>query len=188
MSPVRIVTIPGSLRRGSYNRMLLELAEGYLEQLHVEIDRIDLRNFPLPAYDGDTEDAHGLPAEAWTLKARIAAAHGIVIASPEYNGGTPGGLKNVIDWTSRGDGTPWSGKVVGLMGTTDGPWGTWRGQPHLRQSLTILGASVIPTTINVPYAPKVWNPEGDLLDQKLGGRVEKFVQQFLEFTSKLKST
>ncbi len=187
MNLLRIVTLPGSLRRGSYNRMLLELAHGFLEQAHIEIDRLDLKDFPLPIYDGDHENEHGLPQEAWTLKARLAAAHGIVIASPEYNGSIPGGLKNAIDWTSRGEGNPWAGKVVGLMGATDGPWGTWRGQPHLRQSLTVLGAVVIPATINVPHGPKVWSAEGELIDEKLSARVERFIKQFLDFTIKLKA-
>lgn len=187
-STLRIVTIPGSLRTGSYNRMLLNLAVHALKEQAVEIDQIDLRDFPLPPYDGDIEDAHGLPQEAWTLKARIAAAHGVLIAAPEYNGGVSGMFKNVIDWTSRGDSNPWEGKVVGLMGATPGMWGTWRGQPHYRQIFTILNAIVMPQTMNVAQANKVWSESGDLLDQKLSGRVEKFVREFICMTLAIKMT
>jgi NAD(P)H-dependent FMN reductase len=186
-APLRIIALPGSLRKGSYNRMLLELAVVYLEQFQAELDQIDLRDFPLPPYDGDIEDATGLPQEAWTLKARIAASHGVLIAAPEYNGGVSGMFKNVIDWTSRGGSNPWEGKVVGLMGATIGPWGTWRGQPHLRQTFTILNAIVLPQTMNVPRVEQVWTKEGELLDQKLGGRVEKFVKIFLTLTDNIRS-
>lgn len=188
-SHLRIAAIAGSLRKGSYNRMLLDVAVTALEAMKdVEIDRLDLRDFPLPPYDGDWEEAHGLPQEAWTLKARIAAAHGVVIAAPEYNGGVSGMFKNVLDWTSRGGASPWEGKVVGLMGATDGSWGTWRGQPHYRQSFTIMGSVVLPQSINVPHATKVWSEAGDLIDPKLAGRVEKFAQAFVAVTNKLRTT
>jgi chromate reductase, NAD(P)H dehydrogenase (quinone) len=183
---MRIVTLAGSLRSGSYNRKLLALAEKALADMNVEIDRLDLKDFPLPLYDGDIEEEKGLPPEAWTLKARIAAAQGIIIASPEYNGSVPGALKNMIDWTSRGGSNPWQGKTVGLMGATTGMWGTQRMMPHLRQSFQILNAHVIPQQVNVREAGKVWDKDGNLLDDKLSVIVEKFVQEFLHITEKLK--
>lgn len=183
---MRIATLCGSLRRESYNRKLLVLAEKALAEQNVEIDRLDLKDFPLPLYDGDVESEKGLPAEAWTLKARIAAAQGIVIASPEYNASVPGMLKNMIDWTSRGGSNPWQSKVVGLMGATTGMWGTQRMMPHLRQSLNLLGAHVIPQQVNVREAGKVWDAEGNLLDDKLPPIVDKFVQEFIRITGKLK--
>jgi chromate reductase, NAD(P)H dehydrogenase (quinone) len=183
---MRIVTLAGSLRQESYNRKLLALAENALAEMNVEIDHLDLKDFPLPLYDGDIEDEKGLPPEAWTLKARIAAAQGIVIASPEYNGSIPGTLKNAIDWTSRGGSNPWQSKVIGLMGATTGMWGTQRMMPHLRQSFQILSAHVIPQQVNVREAGKVWDKSGNLLDEKLPGIVEKFAQEFLRITEKLK--
>jgi chromate reductase, NAD(P)H dehydrogenase (quinone) len=184
---MRIATLTGSLRAGSYNRKLQALAEAELKKLNIEIDHLDLREFPLPLYDGDVEVDKGLPPEAWMLKARLAAAHGVLIASPEYNAGIPGTLKNMIDWTSRGDNQPWLGKVVGLMGATPGLWGTQRMMPQLRQVLTLLNSIVIPQQINVREAKKVWDDDGNLLDEKLPGHVEKFVQEFVRVVDKLKS-
>ncbi len=186
MSTLRILTIPGSLRKGSYNRKLLKLAEIYLEQASVEIDRLDLRDFPLPLYDGDIESEQGLPQNAWTIKARIAAAQGILIASPEYNYGVPGTFKNMIDWTSRGGSNPWNGKVVGMMGASNGPIATWRMMPQLRATLSGLQALVIPQQVNVRDAPKVWNEQGELVDEKLPGIVEKFVKAFLQTVELMK--
>ena len=186
MSTLRILTIPGSLRAASYNRKLLKLAEHYLEPSTVEIDRLDLKDFPLPPYDGDIE-AEGLPQNAWTIKARIAASHGILIASPEYNYGVPGMFKNVIDWSSRGGANPWNGKVVGMMGASNGPIGTWRMMPQLRATLCGFQAFVIPQQVNVREAPKVWNDQGELVDEKLPGIVEKFVKVFLLAVERLKT-
>ena len=183
---MRIITVAGSLRRDSYNRKLLALAEDALCRAGVELDRLDLHDFVLPLYDGDIEEEKSLPPEAWTLKARIAAAQGIVIASPEYNGSIPGTLKNAIDWTSRGGSNPWQGKIVGLMGATTGMWGTQRMMPHLRQSLQILSTNVIPQQVNVREAGKVWDDSGNLLDDKLPAHIEKFVQEFLRVVERLK--
>jgi chromate reductase, NAD(P)H dehydrogenase (quinone) len=186
MSQLRILTIPGSLRKESYNRKLLKLAETYLEQAGVEIDRLDLKDYPLPPYDGDVEADQGLPQNAWTIKARIAACHGIIIASPEYNYGIPGTLKNVIDWTSRGGSNAWLGKIVGMMGASNGPVGTWRMMPLLRASLSGLQSLVIPQQVNVREAAKVWNQQGELIDEKLPEIVEKFVKAFLNTTERMK--
>jgi chromate reductase, NAD(P)H dehydrogenase (quinone) len=187
MNQTRILTLPGSLRRDSYNRKLLLLAETFLTQDGVELDRIDLLDFPLPLYNGDIEADSGLPAEAWTLKARIAAAHGILIACPEYNYSIPGTFKNMIDWTSRGGSNPWTGKVVGLMGASNGPIGTWRMMPQLRASLSGLRAFVLPQQVNVRDAAKVWNDEGQLVDDKLPPLVETMVKELLRTTRLLKS-
>jgi len=185
MRLMRIVTIPGSLRKGSYNRKLIALANEALTKAGVEVDAVDLKEFPLPPYDGDIEAETGLPDAAWTLKAKLAAGHGIIISSPEYNAGIPGMLKNVIDWTSRGGSNPWTGKVVGLMGATSGMWGTQRMMPQLRGVMTLLGAMVIPQQINIRHAREVWNEAGELIDEKMPERMEKFVVAFLEIVNRM---
>ncbi|MFZ5433233.1 MAG: NADPH-dependent FMN reductase [Calditrichota bacterium] len=183
---MRIATIAGSLRSGSYNRKLLALAEAALIRTGADVDHLDLHDFPLPSYNGDQEREHGLPEPAWKLQSRIAACQGVLIASPEYNGGIPGVFKNVLDWTSRGPHHPWSGKVIALMGATSGLWGTQRMMPQLRQAFQILGAHVIPQQINVREAAKVWDESGQLLDDRLPERIETFAQEFLRIVERLK--
>lgn len=186
MNPLRIATLAGSLRHGSYNRQLLALAEGCLERAGAEVDHLDLRALPLPLYDADTEAEKGLPPETWTLKARLAACQGVLIACPEYNASIPGAFKNALDWSSRGGSNPWAGKVVGLMGATTGLWGTQRMMPHLRQVLVALGAHVIPQQVNVREAAKVWDEGGVLLDAKLPERVERFASEFVSVVERLR--
>ena len=185
MSTLRILTIPGSLRNESYNRKLLRLADEQLRQAGLEVDATDLKEFPLPPYDGDIE-AEGLPQHAWTLKARIAAAHGVVIAAPEYNYGVSGMFKNVIDWTSRGGSNPWAGKVIGLMSASSGPIGGWRMMPQLRATFAGLQALVIPQQVNVREAGKVWNEQGELTDERVREQIEKFTRAFALTLSSLK--
>jgi len=184
---MRIAAIAGSLRKDSYNRRLLAIGVSALRKSGADVDELDLREFPLAVYDGDIESEQGLPEVAWKLKSRIAACQGIVIACPEYNASIPGTFKNVIDWTSRGGSNPWQGKVIALMGASNGPWGTQRMMPHLRQSLSLLGAIVIPQQINVASAGSVWDAEGKLLDDKLAPRVEKFAREFLHVTERLRA-
>jgi chromate reductase len=182
---LRVVTIPGSLRAGSFNRKLLKLAEQYFPS-DVELDRIDLKDFPLPPYDRDIQD-QGMPAIAEALKERIRSAQGVIVCAPEYNWGVSGMWKNVYDWTSRGKNQPWAGKVVGMMGASDGPWGTQRATQQYRQMYACLGAIVLPQSLNLPYAQKVWDDAGNLLDETLAGRVEKFVGQFLALFRQIQS-
>ena len=123
-SMTRIVGISGSLRQGSFNSALLRAAaELAPDGAHIEIGAIA----DIPLYDGDLEDESGRPAAVTRLQDRIAAADGLLIVTPEYNGSIPGVLKNAIDWLSRGDGEVarvFGGKPVALMGATPGGLGT----------------------------------------------------------------
>lgn len=185
MRLMRIAIVPGSLRAGSYNRMLAHVAEAILQKHNCETDYVDLKDHPLPPYDGDIEATSGVPDECWKLKARIAAAHAVVISSPEYSGGIPGAFKNVLDWSTRGGSNPWDGKVVLLMGTTPGPWGTNRMMPALKQVYSVMSSIVIPQTVTIPHAEKVWDKEGNLIDETLPGRVEKVIASLLNVTQKM---
>ena len=182
---MRIITIPGSLRAGSFNRKLIQIANDLLIRSDIELETLDLKDYPLPLYDGDLEDSEGIPDNARRLQAKIAAGQGVIISSPEYNSSIPGTFKNMLDWTSRGGANPWGGKIIGLMGVTTGLWGALRGMPHLRIVMNALGGFVIPQQINIAHAEKVWDDSGKLLDDKLSSRIEKFVRVFLETTEKL---
>jgi hypothetical protein len=121
---VRILGIPGSLRKASFNRAALRAAEE-LVPADASLEIFDLEG--IPPFSEDDERA--LPTRVVELKARIREADAILIATPEYNYSIPGVLKNAIDWASRpyGD-NAWDGKPVAIMGASVGGTGTARAQ------------------------------------------------------------
>lgn len=128
----RVLGVSGSLRQGSYNRLLIQAAQELAPE-NLRIDIFDLHN--IPAYDPDTE-AEGTPEPVVEFKRRIQAADALLISTPEYNYGVPGMLKNAIDWASRptvGGAKVLNGKPIALMGATTGNFGTVRAQMMLRQ-------------------------------------------------------
>jgi chromate reductase, NAD(P)H dehydrogenase (quinone) len=136
---LRVVAIAGSLRQGSYNRGLLAAGQ-QVAPANVCVEIADLADLPL--YNRDVE-AGGDPSPVALLKARIRAADALLIASPEYNRGITGVLKNAIDWLSR---PPFASvlrrKHVVTIGATTGLGGTRRSQAQLRASLRASGAIV----------------------------------------------
>jgi chromate reductase len=140
MTPLDIVGLCGSLRRASYNRMALGLA-GELMAPAMTLEILDWRG--VPVLDADDLAANGLPPAVAALRERIARADGVLIATPEYNFSVPGGLKNLIDWISRGDDPPLAGKPVAILSASPGPLGGARVQYDLRKVLLFLNAMVL---------------------------------------------
>ena len=131
MTGEKILTIAGALRAGSTNRMLI--AEARRLYGPAEYSEADLR---LPLYDGDLEEAGGIPPGVQRLADQIAAADAVVIACPEYNKAPPGVVKNALDWVSRVKGNPWKGKPVAIISAAGGRGGGDRSQFALRLMLT----------------------------------------------------
>jgi len=156
-----ILALCGSLRRASFNRKLLRHAVEIAEAQGAQVDVLDLRELALPLYDGDLEAEQGLPAGVQTLKERITAAQGLLIATPEYNHSIPGAFKNAIDWATRG-GNPFAGKVALLMGASTGSFGAVRSLQHLRQVLMARGAWIVPTAVTVANAEQAFDDAGKL--------------------------
>lgn len=139
MSPLDIVALCGSLRAASFNRMLMNLAiECKPSTMVVEV--LDWR--AVPVFDGDLF-AQGLPTPVAALKERIRRADGVLIVTPEFNFSVPGGLKNLLDWLSRGDDQPWPMKPVAIASASGGPLGGARMQYDLRKVLLYLNALVL---------------------------------------------
>jgi len=125
-----LLGISGSLRTGSFNRKLLaEAARLYGEASYVEAD------LNLPLYNGDLEEAEGIPAAVQKLADQIAAADAVLISTPEYNKGISGVLKNALDWVSRTRPSPWPGKPVAILSATAGRAGGERAQVMLRNCM-----------------------------------------------------
>ncbi len=182
---VRLLAFAGSTRAGSLNQALLDLAVAEARRQGAEVTSIRLKDFDLPLYDGDLE-ASDFPAKARELKALFRAHHGVLIASPEYNGSVSGVLKNAIDWATRptdGEGlvalSAFRGKVAGLMGASLSPFGGLRGVTHLRQILGTIQAVVATEQVLVPAAHTAFDESGALKDplpaQLLGGLVARVI-------------
>ena len=135
----KLLTISGSLRKGSYNRMLLREAVRAFGE--ADVTEADLN---LPLYDGDLESAEGVPAKVRHLAEQVRNADGIVISSPEYNKGITGVLKNALDWVSRVEGMPFKGKATVVMSAAGGRTGGETGQYMLLSCLVPLQADVLP--------------------------------------------
>ncbi|MFL5924582.1 MAG: NADPH-dependent FMN reductase [Gaiellaceae bacterium] len=170
---MRILGIAGSLREGSYNRALLRAAQELLPE-GVELIEHDIRG--LPFYDGDVEAA-GDPAPVAELKDAIRATDALLIATPEYNRGVPGVLKNAIDWASRPPlGSPLTGKPVAIMGAATGRGGTARAQEQLRGALEFSRAAVLEQPeVLVPEAFMRFDEHGELVDGGIRAELAELV-------------
>lgn len=184
-SPPRILAIAGSLRAGSYNKRLLAVGVSALSAGGAEVDVVDLRALGFPPYDGDIEANEGVPAAVHALRARIVAAQGLLIASPEYNHSIPGTFKNVIDWASRPP-KPYvfHDKVVGLMGASPGGFGAMRALLHLREVFAALGAWVLPAQVTISRADSAFTPDGTLADPKRTHLVQQLAADLIANTGR----
>ena len=167
-----VLGIAGSLRSGSHNAQLLrhvveELPEG------VELEVFD-RVAEIPAYDPDLEDLS--PDAVEDLKAAIAAADAVLIATPEYNGSIPGALKNALDWVSRPIAeTPIRSKPVAVIGASTGAFGGVWAQRELKKVLGLMGARVLDLELAVAKADRALADPDTELRLRLSGVVSELV-------------
>jgi chromate reductase len=159
---VQILGIAGSLRAGSYNAALLRAAQALApDGMSIGIISIDT----IPLYNDDVR-AQGYPPQVADFRARIKAADGVLIATPEYNYSIPGVLKNAIDWASRPPEQPFEGKPVGIIGASMGALGGGRAQYHLRQCFVFLDSLVMNRPeVMIPAAHTKFDADGHLTDQ-----------------------
>ena len=159
---MRILSIPGSIRRESHNLKLAREAQRLAPQgLEVAIFS---GLAALPHYNEDEES--GQPASAVIeLRRAIAEADGLLFVTPEYNGTIPGVLKNAVDWASRPVEDPvLRNKPVAVIGASTGAFGAVWAQAELRKSLGIAGARVIDAELAVPFADSAFDDRGRLKD------------------------
>ncbi|MEJ8840642.1 NADPH-dependent FMN reductase [Ramlibacter sp. AN1133] len=158
---MRVLAIPGSLRKSSYNLMALRAAQK-LAPAGMQITIADLRGIPL--FDQDLR-AGGDPAEVERLRAQVREADAVLIACPEYNASVAGVLKNAIDWVSLPPSQPFDGKPVAILGASPGLLGTSRAQPHLRQVMSCLNTQVVnKPEVFIGAAQTKFDAAGELLD------------------------
>ena len=155
----RLLGISGSLRRASNNTHLLRNAAELFGAGTFTLGRIDL-----PLYNGDLEAESGVPEAVQDLCRDIAAADAVIIATPEYNKGVSGALKNAFDWISRIKGNPLAGKPVAIMSASAGRSGGERAQYALRHCLVPFDARVLNgPEVLVARSHEAFDAEGRLI-------------------------
>jgi chromate reductase, NAD(P)H dehydrogenase (quinone) len=179
---VHILGIAGSLRKGSFNKSILNVAKEMAPE-GTTLEIFDLEG--IPPFNQDHENDP--PEKVRSFKAKIRAADAILIATPEYNYSIPGVLKNAIDSASRpyGD-NPFDGKPVAVMGASIGILGTARAQYHLRQSFIFL--NMLPLNkpeVMVPTANDKIDGNGRVTDEKTRKKIKELVEALVAWTRKL---
>jgi chromate reductase, NAD(P)H dehydrogenase (quinone) len=173
-----VVGFAGSLRRGSYNRALLRAAtELAPPALHIDIHELD----GIPLYNGDIEAA-GAPPSVVHLREAIRQADALLIATPEYNHGVPGVLKNAIDWLSRPPrDSALNGKVAAVMGASPGITGTARGQAQLRQAFVFTNTyALLQPEVLVGRAHEKFDADGRLIHEATRDHLATFLLRFTD--------
>lgn len=179
-----IVSICGSLRKGSYNRMVMTALAGLAPP------GMSIKEAPpyteLPLYNADIQNSSGFPAAATTLADAIRAADGVIFCTPEYNFSLPGGLKNAIDWVSRLPSQPFAAKPIAIQSASPGPLGGGRVQYDLRRMMVFLDA----LTLNKPEifvgncASKFDDKTGALTDDTTRNLIRQQLEAFDKFIAR----
>ena len=184
-TPVKILGIPGSLRKESFNRAALRAATQLApEGATIEVFELD----GIPGFNQD--DEQNPPAKVVELKKRIRESDAILFVTPEYNYSIPGVLKNAIDWASRpyGD-SAWSGKPVAIMGASIGALGTARAQYHLRQMFVFLNKfPVNQPEVMIGNASERFDAAGNLTHDATKEFIRQLLQNLVNWTNRIGKT
>lgn len=178
MSRPTVLAFAGSTRTESLNKKLVRVAAAAADAAGADVTVLDLRELPMPLYDGDLEAREGLPVNAKTFKDALLAHQGLLIASPEYNSSMTAVFKNAIDWASRpatSDEAPlacFKGKVAAIMSASPGSLGGLRSLVHVRAMLGNIGVLVLPEQVAIPKAHEAFAPDGGLVDARKRAQVE----------------
>jgi chromate reductase, NAD(P)H dehydrogenase (quinone) len=180
---LRILGIPGSLRRHSFNKALLNAAQE-LAPAGVRMEIFELEGIPLFNEDEEAK----FPERVRQFKAAVKRADAVLFATPEYSKSVPGVLKNALDWAERPDGVNvFDAKPAGIMSASVGTLGGVRAQYHLRQVLVDLNMHPINRPeVFVGLAEQKFDPAGRLVDESTRKRVRLLLESLVEWTRKLK--
>ncbi|HET7921219.1 MAG TPA: NADPH-dependent FMN reductase [Gammaproteobacteria bacterium] len=180
---IKVLGIAGSLRKGSFNRLLLRNALD-LKPADMEIETFDIA--PIPVYNEDLRE-QGFPAPVEALRESIRAADALLLATPEYNFSMPGVFKNAIDWASRPPEQPFNDKPVAIMGASGSILGTARAQYHLRQTCVFLNMHPInKPEVFVAMAGGKFDADGKLTDETARRLIGELLANLAEWTRRLK--
>lgn len=189
--PPKILAFAGSTRTDSYNKKLIRIAAATAQEAGAEVTLVDLRDYPMPLYDGDLESESGLPENAKRLKQLLKEHDALLISAPEYNSSHSAVLKNTIDWMSRaepGDVEPsvFQHKTAALLSASPGSLGGLRGLSHLRAVLNHLDVLVISSQFAVPRAFEAFDDEGQFINEAQRSSLAKLTRELVEITQRLR--
>ena len=178
---LNVLSICGSLRKGSYNRIVMNTLQGYAPEGMRISESPSYAEFPL--YNADIQNSTGFPAPVQIMAEAIRGADGVIFVSPEYNYGVPGPLKNAIDWVSRLPNQPFANKPIALISASAGILGGGRMQYDMRRSMIFLDA----WTMNKPeifiggVSQKIDEKTGQIKDEQAIGFIKQQLAAFAKF-------
>lgn len=176
------ITLCGSLRHDSINEVLRRHMSAKLREAGVQVTDLDLGDFEMPIFNQDIEDAGTTPPAARTL-ADLFRTHDIVlIISPEYNGGVTPLIANLVSWVSREKPNPFKHAVFGIGGVSNGKYATIFALSHLRDSLSKIGALVVPTLLGLGPHPDVFDETGAPNEANIQWKVGQMVRELTHFS------
>lgn len=181
MPDLNVISICGSLRKGSYNRIVMNLLPGYAPAGMKIAEAPPWVDFPI--YNADIQNTTGFPEAVQKLSEAVRAASGVIFVSPEYNFSIPGGLKNAIDWVSRVPNQPFAGKPIALISAAAGILGGGRMQYDMRRCMNFLDA----LTMNKPevfigsVSARIDDKTGQIKDEQTVGFIKQQLEAFAKF-------
>ena len=176
------ITICGSLRTGSINEVLRKHMSMKLREAGVDVTDLDLKDFEMPIFNQDIEDSGQSPDAAKRLAEMFRSFDIVLIISPEYNGGVTPVIANMIAWVSREKPNPFKHAIFGIGGLSDGKYATIFGLSHLRDSLSKIGALVVPTLLGLGPYPDVFDAEGNPNESNIKWKVGQVVRELTHFS------
>lgn len=194
MNSPRIVVMAGSSRREALSRKVAAACIAPLAAAGADVDLVELADHPAPLYNGDLEVESGLPEGIVSLQQRLAAADGLLVVNPEYNGSITPLLKNALDWCSRPNpadrarsgGAVYAGRAAAVVGTSPGALGGMRVLFHVRDILGYLGMQVIPQQLAIGKAGEAVGDDGRLRDPAQREALDKLAQALVDTARRLR--
>lgn len=174
-SAPRIGFLCGSLREGSINQQLSKALQKKVKAAGAKTGEINLETYDLPIYHGDLKT----PAGVKKLITRMKGFDGIVLVSPEYNGGMPAVLKNALDWTTTVEMGHIAGKVYGIASCTPGPMSGIMVMRQMQFMMMRLGADLVPAQAGCGFAAKAFDSKGHLTAEPASSLADKMIGQML---------
>jgi chromate reductase len=178
---VNVLCICGSLRKGSYNRMVMNALPALAPAGMTFTEAPSFAGFSI--YNFDDQESGGIPPAVQKLADAIRAADGVMFNTPEYNFSIPGGLKNAIDWVSRVKDQPFARKPVAIQSAANGSLGGGRMQYDLRRAMLFLDAPTLikPEIFIGNVSTRIDAKTGEITDQQTVGFIRQQLAAFAKF-------